>query len=449
MASRPPNIVYVIAHDLGRTLGCYGEAVLTPQLDRFAAEGVRFDRAFCAAPACSPARGCAYTGQYSHTNGLMGLVNGGWSLPIESKTFVDYLNGAGYHTVVSGLDHTRARREDMRFKQYLTHAPRTAGAVDDAIGFLDTYEGDAPFLLNVGTVEVHSSQWLSQHPPANRFGPGASLRDYGRAPDPGKAFLPACMPDFPLVRAEMANMQACVEYFDFHIGRLLNAIDRLSYRENTVVMVTTDHGIDGMRAKTSVYDKGTEITCLVRGPGIASGAVMGELVENIDYLPTFLELAGAEIPDSIQGRSLLPLLSGESAAWREMIFTERNYHGGNVEPRPDGASSNYDPIRSVRTQDLHLIRNFQPGKWLPTPPDVRDVKPLGAWLPSMLPVPDQPRPELELYDLRTDPNEWHNVAEDPAYTSECERLLAALDQWMRDTDDPLLQGPIPDRLHGW
>ena len=87
---KSPNILYFVCHDLGRMLGCYGARVATPNLDRFAADGVKFTNAFCSSPACSPSRGCAMTGQYAHTNGLMGLVNGGWTIPKEKKTIGQY-----------------------------------------------------------------------------------------------------------------------------------------------------------------------------------------------------------------------------------------------------------------------------------------------------------------------------------------------------------------------
>ena len=122
-------------------LGCYGRGFESPNLDRFAREGVLFNRTFCTTTACSPSRGCAWTGQYAHTNGLMGLVNRGWSLPVDRKTIVNYMNDAGYHTTLVGLDHIRKFREDHRFKEYRDADPRTAVAVDNAISFLRDQQG--------------------------------------------------------------------------------------------------------------------------------------------------------------------------------------------------------------------------------------------------------------------------------------------------------------------
>ena len=138
-----PNIIYIVAHDLGRMLNCYNRGFASPNLDRFACEGVLFNSTFCTTTACSPSRGCAWTGHYAHTSGLMGLVNRGWSLPVDRQTIVDHMNTAGYHTTLVGLDHTRKFREDHRFKEYLPADPRTAVAIDNAIEFLRGRQGQS------------------------------------------------------------------------------------------------------------------------------------------------------------------------------------------------------------------------------------------------------------------------------------------------------------------
>lgn len=440
MPSQQPNIIYIVAHDLGRMLGCYGRGFESPNLDRFAGEGALFNRAFCTTTACSPSRGCAWTGQYAHTNGLMGLVNRGWSLPVQRRTVVDHLNDAGYHTALVGLDHVRAFREDHRFKEYLPADPRTAVAVDNAIAFLrgrrDQHE---PFYLNMGTIEVHGSQWGTHF--ANREAGGANppLDRYGWK-DAAHTPVPPTFKDAPQVREEIANYQECIRYLDFHLGRLFNAIDRLGRRNDTVVMFNTDHGMEGLRGKGTLYELGMEIACMMRGPGIAPGTRVDHLIQNIDYVPTFLDIAGGTTPADVQGRSFWPLLRDEAYTPREMIFAERNWHGpGN------------DPMRSVRTHRYHLIRNFDPTStqaWTPeTVPEIRQT--FASYPASLFPPGTEPRNEIELYDLEQDPYDWHDRADDPALAEVKTELSQALDQWMRTTEDPLLQGGIPDRLHPW
>lgn len=435
-----PNIIYIVAHDLGRMLGCYGRGFESPNLDRFARDGARFNKTFCTTTACSPSRGCAWTGQYAHNNGLMGLVNRGWSLPVERRTIVDLMKDAGYHTTLVGLDHVRKFREDHRFDEYLPGDPRTAVAVDNAVEWLRGREDDhSPFYLNMGTIEVHGSQWGTffanreeggANPPLDRYG----WKDVERTP------VPPTFKDAPQVREEMANYQECIRYLDYHLGRFFNVIDRLGFRENTIIMFNTDHGMEGLRGKGTLYELGMEITCMMRGPGIKAGTQVNHMVQNIDYVPSFLDAIGAPIPDDIDGQSFWPLLSGESYTPKERIYAERNWHG----PRND-------PMRSVRTEKYHLIKNFDTSLTTAyTPETVPEVKETFASYPSSLfPKGTDPRPEIELFDLEKDPHDWNNVAEDPALADVREDLLASLEKWMQDTNDPLLDGEIPNELNGW
>jgi N-sulfoglucosamine sulfohydrolase len=435
-----PNIIYIVAHDLGRMLGCYGRGFESPNLDRFAREGVLFNRTFCTTTACSPSRGCAWTGQYAHTNGLMGLVNRGWSLPVDRKTIVNYMNDAGYHTTLVGLDHIRKFREDHRFKEYRDADPRTAVAVDNAISFLRDQQGEStPFYLNMGTTEVHGSQWGTffanreeggSNPPIDRYG----WKDLERTP------VPPTFKDAPQVREEMANYQECIRYLDFHLGRLFNAIDRLGYRDNTIIMFNTDHGMEGLRGKGTLYELGMEIACMMRGPGIESGTTVDHMIQNIDYTPTFLDATGEDIPEILEGTSFWPLLSGGDYTPRTHIFAERNWHG----------PSN-DPMRSVRTESYHLIRNFDTSlKTAYTPETVPEIRETFESYPSSLfPGGDDPRPEYELFDLEKDPYDWNNLAEDSSHQDVKNDLAERLEQWMRDTKDPLLDGEIPNMLNGW
>lgn len=435
-----PNIIYLVAHDLGRMLGCYGRGFESPNLDRFAREGALFDKTYCTTTACSPSRGCAWTGQYAHTNGLMGLVNRGWSLPVERRTIVDHMNEAGYHTALTGLDHVRKFRQDHRFVEYKPADPRAAVAVDNAIEFLRSRAGEEtqPFYLNMGTIEVHGSQWGTYFANREEGGSDPPLDRYGWADE--DVPIPPTFVDSPQVRREMANYQECIRYLDYHLGRLFNAIDRLGFRDNTVIMFNTDHGMEGLRGKGTLYELGVEIACTMRGPGIVPGTRVGHLIQNIDFVPTFLDAVGADTPDDIQGKSFWPLLTGGDYTPKQMIYAERNWHG----------ASN-DPMRSVRTERYHLIKNFDTS--LKSGWTAENVPAIGetfeSYPSSLFPHGTEPRDEIELFDLEKDPYDWHNVADDPQLASVREELLTALDRWMRDTEDPLLDGGIPDMLHPW
>jgi len=445
LGSRPrsrPNIIYVVCHDLGRELGCYEKPISTPNLDAFAQGGVRFTNYFCTSPACSPSRACAYTGQYAHTNGVMGLTHVGWPMAENVQTIVDYFNAGGYETVHVGLQHERypstggkhhphAGAEKNRYQVETWEGEkdtRTDHAVAKAIAFLESRKNsDKPFYLNVGIGEVHSSRWMS----AGLYS-GGWLR-YGTTP-PEETYMPPHMPDVPALRKEMGNFQACIRWMDEHIRKLFDAVDDLGLTENTIVIFTTDHGIAGTRAKGTLYDTGTGIAMLMRMPGtIVRGVVADNILQNIDIAPTVLEAAGIPIPPAVQGRSFWPLLTGGDYKSHEVIFTERNYHGRD-----------YSPMRSARTSRYHYIRNFEKKKreWVPGDP-VRMKETYETWFDEMGPEGQGMKPDEELYDVAKDPHERQNLAQDPAFADIKNDLARRVDVWMQETDDPLLKGRIP------
>ncbi len=451
MPGSRPNIIYIVPHDLGKHLNCYGvEGVTSPGLDRFAREGVLFDNAFCSSPCCSPSRGCAMTGQYAHTNGLMGLINLGWSMPEKTRTIVDYLNEAGYETAHFGFQHERyhpaANRyqvEGVPFYPWHDPFPRDEewieNVVDRAVTYLESRVGsDRPFYLNAGSLEVHSSRWQgpTHYPEGN---PENRHVVYGVDPH-DRVYMPRYIPDTPQLREMMGRFQGAIRYLDSHVQRLFDAVERLGYRDNTLVIFTTDHGIANMRAKSWLYDRGVEITLMMRLPGtIPQGHVVSDLIPNIDIAPTILEAAGVEIPPAMQGRSFWSRLTGGEYAPHDAIYIEKNYHGA------------YDPVRAVRTPRYHYIRNLDPEArraWLPG--DVPTMnESFEGWYNELWPEPSLPRDEEELFDIVNDPDEFTNLADDPAHQEIRNRLALQLRRWMEETDDPLLQGPIPPRLNPW
>ena len=167
MVRRSLNIVYVVVHDLGRHLGCYGIPIASPHIDAFAREATLFCNAFCSAPACSPSRACAMTGQYSHVNGTIGLAHQGWPLLDDKKTVVDYFNEGGYQTLHFGLSHDRHPLQN----HYQVDSERnwedrynTRRAFDKALAFMQTRESESPFYMNIGVTNPHASMWSGKHP---------------------------------------------------------------------------------------------------------------------------------------------------------------------------------------------------------------------------------------------------------------------------------------------
>lgn len=435
------NILYFICHDLGKHLGCYGAPVSSPNIDAFAASAIRFENSFCSSPASSPSRMCAMTGKYAHVSGGLGLSHMGWSLSQNQKTIVDYLNDAGYETAHTGLNHERHAGTNHYQIDEEKHWDDwdAKNAVDKAIAYLQNRDNkNKPFYLNVGTHDVHESKWNK-----------SLFKHYGGPIPTEQVYVPNYWFDHHGTRKELAKFQAAIKYLDTHFGRLIEALDKSEYADNTVVFFTTDHGIAGNRAKSTLYDRGTEISLIVRMPkGFNKGKVIDELIPNIDYATTILDIAGIDAPADMNGRSFWPLLTGTDYKPNHEIFTERNYHGERPHSNASSYVDQYDPVRSVRTKKYHYIRWFEPDikkrPWLPwelTPNQLNNKD--NATIGTVLPDPINPRTSEELYDIEKDPGELINIANHLEYAEIKNELSGKLDRWMKETNDHVLRGEVP------
>ena len=435
------NILYFVCHDLGKHLGCYGAPVLSPNLDAFAAAGIKFNLSYCTSPASSPSRMCAMTGKYAHVSGGLGLAHMGWNLAQNQKTVVDYLNDAGYETAHMGLNHERHAGTNHYQIDEEKHWDDwdAKNAVDKAIAYLKNRQDKTnPFYLNVGTHDVHASKWNK-----------SLYKDYGGPVPNDSVYVPNYWFDHHGTRKELAKFQAAIKYLDTHFGRLIKALDESEYANNTVVIFTTDHGIAGNRSKGSLYDRGTEIALMMRLPeGYNKGMVVDDLVPNIDYAPTILDIAGIVKPADLNGRSFWPLLCGRGYTPNENIFTERNYHGEKAYHGAKDFIDKYDPTRSVRTKRYHYIRWYDPETkhrpWLPweLSGELLNNKE-DATIDTILPEAMYPRNKEELYDVEKDPGEFINLANHAEYASVKKELSDTLDEWMKATNDHVLRGEIP------
>ncbi|HEY3108564.1 MAG TPA: sulfatase [Chloroflexota bacterium] len=442
MPTGQPSVLVITCHDLGRHLGCYGVPTLrTPNLDRLAAQGVRFAQAYCAAPQCSPSRAALYTGRHPHSNGVLGLThaNFGFDLQPEERHLAQILKESGRATALVGADHEIRHVDDASAAARLgfdhLERPRRGDAIAAAaLAQLERFaEGRTPFYLQVGFNEPHR---LAHPDPAAEPDYMGFRSDYVEPDDRLGLTVPPWLRDTPAGRAEIAELQGAVHYVDRAIGRLLDRLDELGLADETLVVYTPDHGLALPRAKCSLYGPGLEVALLVRYPdrGWAGGRVQAELISNVDVFPTILEALGLAVPPSVQGRSFAPLLDGRPYAAREAIFGEMTYH------------DYYDPRRCVRTASHHLIVNFTAAPAF--------MNPSQSWRPRTDPlVPPKPalayHPLVELFDLVRDPHEQVDVAGQPAYAAVQADLLARLHAWMRQTDDPLLEGAVTPPMHRW
>lgn len=436
-----PNILLFHCHDLGVYLHCYGApTVRSPHLDAFAEQGVRFANSYCTAPQCSPSRASIFTGRYPHNNGVMGLchANFAWDLHPDERHLAQILKdadrkgaSAGYATEAVGIIHeTRSGPARCGYENHEGKAHASA-AVNAAIERLDhlTHNEDRPFFLSVGTIEPHRLRTEGEEDYigflTREFGPDTALGVH----------VPGYLRDTEGTRAELAELQGSIHYLDAQFGRLMAAVRELGLEDDTLVIFTTDHGYAMPRAKCSLYDPGLAVAFMLRLPsrkGWHGGLVKDEMISNVDYLPTLLELLGIPIPGNVQGRSFAPLLDGAPFEPRTEIFGEISHH------------DYYDPRRCIRTATHKLIVNFSSAPFF--------MDPSQSWRPrSDTVVPENNalayHEAVELYDLREDPWESNDLAEDAAHAPLRKQLLARLHRHLRETGDPILEGAITPPLH--
>jgi N-sulfoglucosamine sulfohydrolase len=406
-----PNILLLITHDTGRHLGSFDRGLATPNLDRLAREGVVFERAFCAAPQCSPSRGSLITGQMPHTHGLIGLAHLGFRLNAAGlrRALPSVLAAAGYDTRLFGFQHEAGDPSALGYRQVAGDpSGRSAEVASAAIAFLAGRPAQ-PFFASVGLAETH-------RPFAPTVTPLTEVK------------VPAYLPDTPATRRDVADLNGETLHADAAIGQILNALDVAGLSRQTLVVYTPDHGIAFPRAKGTLFDPGIEIGMIARGPGgFEGGRRIAGLVSNIDLYPTILRLCNVSPPDGTQGVDLAPLLNGSTTSVRDEIFAELTFHTA------------YDPMRGLRTLRHKYIRSFAERPLSlaahvdpsPTKDLLRDQ---GYF--------NQPRPREMLFDLHTDPLEQINLAGDPAHAVILTSMQARLDRWMEETGDPLRHGDI-------
>lgn len=416
MDENRPNIILITPHDLGTHLGCYGwdPKLSTPNLDRLAEEGVRFENHFCTAPFCSPSRGAIFTGRYPHSNGLMGLVNLDWDLPETEKTLPQYLNEAGYKTCLFGFQHIS--KEPSR-SQYDHISPRNESSCEQVVPMVTDFlknrkeDGSRPFFAEVGFAEVHRAYGSFEE---------ITLSEDEVTPLP---FLD----DTEGLRKDQVMFYEVIRKMDSAVGQILETIDEAGLKNNTIVVFTTDHGIAFPRAKATLYDPGIHTTLIMRwSDGFKGGSTFQELLSNVDILPTLLEAVGIAIPSVVQGKSFLGLVQDGDYEPNEMVFAEKNTHSG-------------DAKRCVRTEQYKYIRNFDEGPCLALPTDIE----VTATRKDMGEKHLEPRSCAELYDLKADPLEKENLASKKEYSEIEKEMSLKLQVFLKQTDDPILKGKIP------
>ena len=493
---RRPNILFAFADDWGRHASAYArldgpgtvnDLLRTPNFDRVAREGVLFRSAFVSAPSCTPCRSALLSGQHFWRTGRAAILQGAiWDG--SQPSFPLLLRDSGYHPGKSFKVWSPGQPNDApyggqrhayesagrRFNQFSQHVTRrvaegqTVAAAKEEIyaevrenfeAFLANRKPGQPFCYWLGPVNVHR-KWIQ--------GSGRAL--WGLDPESLKGKLPPFLPDVPEVREDLADYFGEVMAFDHALGLLISKLESIGELDNTVVVVSGDHGAPGFpHGKCNLYDFGSSVPLAIRWGGAKGGRVVDDLVSLTDLAPTFLEWGGVKVPASMTGRSLMGILRGNRQGrvepQRDAVFIGRERH---VENARDGFLPY--PQRAIRTHDFLYIINFRPDRWPlgepyrldgPNPPSTEelteetratlpdeDAGPTKAWLvkhrhdPQWRPYFERAygkRPREELYDLARDPHQTRNVAGEPAYTQTRARLEARLLDELRRTGDPRMK----------
>lgn len=490
-----PNILFAFADDWGRQASAYAkidgagsinDVVSTPHFDELAGRGVLFRNASVNAPSCTPCRTSILSGQYFWRTGRGAILQGAvWDPGIPSWPLL--LRDSGYHigeswkvwspgTPVDApygggkYAYQKAGGAVNQFSQYVTKRVRNGVSVEDAKGeifdavrsdfrsFLADRRDNTPFCYWFGPTNVHR-KWIR--------GSGKAL--WGIDPDALKGKMPPFLPDVPTVREDLADYLGEVQAFDATLGILIEELKATGEYENTLIAVSGDHGPPGFpHGKCNLYDFGTRVALAIAGPGVRGGRVADDFVSLPDLAPTFLEAGGVDVPEVMTATSLWPVLKsdrdGQIDPKRTAVFVGRERHVATARK----GELPY-PQRGIRTADYLFIINFKPHRYplgdpyrldSENPPSTKELTestfvtladedqgPTKAWIVDHRNDPEWKhffehaygkRPREELFDLKKDPHQIHNVAAEPAYTEIVHQLRKRLMAELERTGDPRL-----------
>ena len=437
----PPNLILIIADDMSwDDMGAYGHPhIQTPNLDRLAEEGMRFDRAFLTTSSCSPSRSSIITGLYPHNTGAEQLH---WPLPGDKLTFVELLKESGYWTAQAGKWHLG---DAVRDRFDVVRDGRTigfdAGAEDtddielDGSGserwlsLLKDRPDDQPFFLWLAAVDPHRPY-------------EADIIENPH--DIDDVVLPPYMPDTDVVREDFAMYYDEITRMDDYIGQIMDEVEQQGIADNTVILFISDNGRPFPRDKTTLLDGGIKTPWVVRWPAqIEAGSESVSMVSAVDIAPTFLSLAGLEVPDTFEGIDISPVFMDPSESVRDAVYAEDHWHDHD------------DFSRAVRTQNYKYIKNFFP-QFPNTPPadaltgqsfsSILELREAGELNDAQSFIFLLPRPEEELYDVINDPHELNNLADDPAYSDQLGMMRQRLKGFREATGDQDPEFHTPDEF---
>lgn len=449
-AESRPNILWFMVDDMSANLSSYGEKLIqTPHIDRLVREGTKFNHAFTTAPVCSPCRSGFITGMYQTTIGAHQHRSGRGEekiiLPPGVEPVPALFQRAGYFTCI-GTGLPGANRQGKKAKANAGSGNRALGKTDYNFEWDETiYNGNdwaarkpgQPFFMQVqtGGGKLRGGSDASARQLAER-----AKAEFGSATDPEKVTLPPYYPRDPVLLRDWAAYLDAVRFTDKHVGDVIARLEKEGILDQTVIIFATDHGISHARGKQFLYDEGTHVPLVVRGPGIPKGKVREDLVELIDIAPISLAAAGITIPATMQAKNVF----AKEYRPRDFVFAAR-----------DRCDETTERIRSVRSDQFLYIRNFHPQRPHLQPNAYKDGKSIVQTLRALHdagkldPLAEKllfspTRPMEELYEWTTDRWQVKNLAADPAHKATLEKMRERLDRWIVETKD---RGPESEKMY--
>ena len=438
---RRPNILFAMADDWGWPhAGAYGDPVVkTPAFDRIATEGVLFDHAYISTPSCTPCRNAILTGQQFYRLGPGANLHG--EVDVQHPNFMFMIREQGYE-----IGHWRKAWGPGTFERggYEEHPCGPGGRFD---AFMEQRDTDKPFCFWFGTSDPHRPYELD------------SGRESGI--DIDAVPVPSFWPNNDTVRSDIADYYFEVQRWDSDVGEALALLEEAGELENTIVVMTGDHGMPFPRCKANLYDWGTRVPLVIRwGDRVKPNRRVTDFVSLTDLAPTFLELAGVAVPDAMTGKSLLPVLEAEDEGRVDterdfMVFGRERHVPAQAMPSMQGY-----PARALRTDQWLLIWNLESDRWpagvpegashrMDIHPDCDDG-PIKEFLVAHKEEPEiadyyalnfGKRPEFELYDCVNDPDQINNLAGNAELAETVAALRAQLLAYLEATNDPRLEDP--------
>ena len=471
LAANRPNILFIHMEDMGVQIPAYGDhTVATPNLDKLAAQGVVFERAHVAAATCAASRGALFSGLYPHQNGIMGFVQQhGFYYRDGVPTFIKDLKAAGYHTGLTykdGVESSHYESTPVPFdfapkytENWLTgltrkkapkskdNPPLVSHAVDNFKYFLANLKKGQPFYFQAQTPDTHHvwdrPHFIREGEPGWPYPEVDAARIKG-TPGWGKALVPTG----PL-REKVATYYRAIQRVDWYVGRILALLEESGHADNTLVIFSADHGPSHLlRGKKTPGEFGLQVPFIVRWPGQIEkpGSRSKALVSFVDLYPTFVDAAGLKVPSYLPGHSILPVLKGQASS-RKHLYSAFVAHTTGMHQ--------YWPSRTVTDGRWKLIHHVLGDGRRPRYTDKnKAVYSLNKQIDSMpakalarqLRQRCETPPAFELYDLKSDPHEHHNLFGKTEHAEIERRLSKRLKQWRQQVSDPFLDANLVERF---